>query len=53
MYFHIREISYIWKYIDQETTHLAVQALVISRLDYANALLCGLPMNLLNGLQVA
>ena len=53
MYFHIRGISHIRKYIDQETTHLAVQALVISRLDYANALLCGLPSNLLNGLQVA
>jgi len=53
MYFHIREIGRIRRYLNQDTTHLAVQALVISRLDYANALLLGLPNSTLHGLQVA
>lgn len=53
MYFHIREIKRIRWYIDQGTAHMAVQALVLSRMDYSNVLLCGLPNKLLNGLQVA
>lgn len=53
MYFHIREIGRIRRYLDQHTCHLAVQSLVISRLDYANILLLGLPKSLLHGLQVA
>lgn len=53
MYFHIREISHIRRFLDLDTTHMAVQALVISRLDYANALLLGLPNCSLHGLQVA
>ena len=53
MYFHIREIGRIRRYLDQHTCHLAVQSLVISHLDYANILLLGLPKSLLHGLQVA
>ena len=53
MYLHIREIGRIRNYIDQETSHMAVQSLVISHLDYANVLLLGLPACMLHGLQVS
>ena len=53
MYFHLKEISRIRRYLDKDTCHLAVQSLVISRLDYANIMLVGLPQTLLHGLQVA
>jgi len=53
MYFHLKEIGRIRRYLDKDTCHIAVQSLVISRLDYANIMLVGLPQNLLHGLQVA
>jgi len=40
---HIRQIGRIRKYISVEACHSAVQSLVVSRLDYCNALLIGLP----------
>ena len=40
---HIRQIGRIRKYISTEACHSAVQSLVVSRLDYCNALLTGLP----------
>ena len=53
MYYHLKEIGKIRRYLDEDTCHLAVQSLVISRLDYANIMLVGLPQSLLHGLQVA
>ena len=37
----LRNITRIRKYLDRDTCHLAVRALVLSRLDYGNALLLG------------
>lgn len=53
MHFHLRQIGKIRRYLDDDTCHLAVRSLVLSRLDYANILLLGLPQTLLHGLQVA
>ena len=38
MYYHIRNLWRIRRFIDQKTCHHAVQALIISRLDYCNGL---------------
>ena len=53
MYFHIRSIRQIRHYLDKQTCVSAVMALVTSRLDYCNALLCGITKQSLNRLQVA
>jgi hypothetical protein len=53
MFYHLKEISRVRRYLDRDTCHMAVQALVISRLDYANIMLVGLPQNLIHGLQIA
>ncbi len=39
------------RYLDQQSAKQIVHALVISRLDCCNSLLCGLPADLLNRLQ--
>ena len=39
VHFHLRNLSRIRRFIDQDTCKLAVQALVFSRIDYGNALL--------------
>ena len=44
-YFHLRSISRIRRFINYDTCASVVQALVISILDYANAVLIGLPEN--------
>ena len=44
-YFHLRSISKIRRFINYDTCASVVQALVISILDYANAVLIGLPEN--------
>ena len=49
--FHIRNISRIRMYIDQNTCHAAVRALITSRLDYANSLLFGISLKDCNRLQ--
>ena len=51
-YFHLRSISRIRRFINDDTCASVVQALVISRLDYANAVLIGLPENTLRKLQL-
>ena len=51
-YFHLRAISRIRRFINYDTCASVVQALVISRLDYANAVLIGLPENTLRKLQL-
>ena len=40
--FHLRNLTRIRMYIDQNTCHAAVRALITSRLDYANSLLFGI-----------
>lgn len=52
-YGHMRSISRIRRHLDDKACALAVQALVVSRLDYANSLLAGVPDCALRKLQVA
>jgi len=51
-YFNIRNIGKIRRYIDEDACKTLVQALVISRLDYANALYAGLPKCITHRLQL-
>ena len=51
-YFHLRNLSAIRKYLDQQSAKKAVQAFVTSTLDYGNSLLYGLPKNQLEKLQL-
>ena len=48
---HLHNISSIRRVFDMKTTVKIVQVLVISRFDYCNSLLCGLPAILIKGLQ--
>ena len=50
-YFHLRNISFIYRYLDMDTTKLLVNSLVTSRLDYGNAILYGLPAKQVKRLQ--
>lgn len=50
-YFQIRRIAAIRQYITDDCCKTLVHALVTSRLDYGNGLLCGLPDTLTNRLQ--
>ena len=50
-YFHLRNIGKIRRYLSPESCKILVQALVISRLDYCNALLYSLPDYVLSRLQ--
>jgi len=50
-YYQIRNIGLIRKYINDETCKTLVQALIISQLDYGNALLYNIPLSLTNCLQ--
>ena len=43
-YMHLHNISHIWRYLTTDATKLLVHAFVMSRLDYGNALLAGLPL---------
>ena len=43
MWFHIRNISHIRKYLDQASTETLVHAFITSKLDNLNSLLFGLP----------
>jgi hypothetical protein len=49
--YHIRQLGRIRKNISASACHAAVQALIISRLDYCNVLLAGLPANQVRRLQ--
>ena len=50
-FFHLHNVSSIRRVLDMKTTVIIVQAPVISRLDYCNSLLCGLPTILIKRLQ--
>ena len=50
-YFKIRNISRIRPFLTQEAAQILMQALILSRLDYANALYYGLPDSLIQKLQ--
>jgi len=50
-YYQIRNIGLIRKYINDETCKTLIQILIISRLDYGNALLYNIPLSLANRLQ--
>ena len=50
-YYHLRRIASIRRYITKDACQSLVQSMVMSRLDYANALLYGLPKNEINRLQ--
>jgi hypothetical protein len=50
-YVELRKISTIRHYLTTEATKTLVTSLVLSRLDYGNALLAGLPDNLIQKLQ--
>ena len=49
--FHLRNISRIRKYIPQDISVVLIKSLVMSRLDYSNSLLYGLPKSTVSGLQ--
>ncbi|XP_072051727.1 uncharacterized protein [Amphiura filiformis] len=49
--FHLRNIRRIAKYLDQDTKHHVVRCLILSRLDYGNALLYGAKSKDLDRLQ--
>ena len=50
-YFHLHNISKLRRFLDEVALKRVVHALVISRLDYCNSLLFGLPAKLINRLQ--
>ena len=49
--FHLRNISRIRKYIPQDTSVVLIKSLAMSRLDYSNGLLDGIPKCTVSGLQ--
>ena len=49
--FHLRNIGQVRNRLNDNATKALVQSLVISRLDYGNSLLCGVPRELLAKLQ--
>ena len=49
--FHLRSISRIRKYIPQDISIVLIKSLVMSRLDYSNGVLYGLPKCTVSGLQ--
>ncbi len=50
-HYHLRRIRYIRKYLTHSSCRTVVQALVISNLDYCNAILCNIPENQVRRLQ--
>ena len=50
-YFHLRNISRVRSVLSQEATEKLIHALVMSRVDCCNALLCGVSHSLTNKLQ--
>ena len=49
--YHLRNICRIRTYIPQDTSDVLIKPLVMSRLDYSNGLLYGLPKCTVSGLQ--
>ncbi|XP_075036592.1 uncharacterized protein LOC142098048 [Mixophyes fleayi] len=50
-YIHLKNISRIRTYLTQDTAKTLIHALIISRIDYCNSLLTGLPKNRLKPLK--
>jgi hypothetical protein len=50
-YFQIKNIARIRRYLDINATRTLVHALVISTIDYSNAVLVGLPESVIGKLQ--
>ena len=50
--FHLRAVHKIRQFLDKDSTILLLHAFVISRLDYCNSLLFGLPDYVINRLQL-
>ena len=51
VFFHLRNIAAVRKCLDSESTVTLVHALVTSRLDMCNSLLCGVPARMIKRLQ--
>ena len=51
LYFQVRKISLIKKYINHNVAKTLVTTLILSRIDYCNSLLAGLPKQQLQRLQ--
>src|ERR1043165_5139814 len=49
-YFHLRRIRQVKRCLDETCLHILTQALVISRIDYCNSVLSGLPTSTLQPL---
>ena len=49
-YFHLKNIGYLSRYLNMDSRKMLVNALITSRLDYANAMLYGLPSKQINRL---
>ena len=57
---HLVKVSYLWlrkirvirPYLTEEATHILIQTLILSRIDYCNSLLIGISNVLLNKLQL-
>lgn len=50
-YYHLRNIGYLKRYLDQESLECVVHAFITSKLDYCNALYTGLPSSQISRLQ--
>ena len=50
-FFHLRNIGFIRKYLTPNSAKIIIQALIVSKLDYCNSLLYGLPSYLIQNLQ--
>ena len=50
-FFHLRNIGFICKYLTYDAAKIIIHAFVVSKLDYCNSLLYGLPSYLIRKLQ--
>lgn len=50
-YFHIRNISKLRKYLDQDSLEKVIHAFISTKLDYCNSILCGVPAYQISRLQ--